>query len=175
MRRELLFPIILVLFAVTISTSATIAQPSEFDLISKHIQRQYRAKKVSIPLLWLAKAAVHVAKPAGVKSFGVALFRDLNFSVDTLDTEMQEAMRSSFGPEWSSVFHVHTRDGQQAYMYMKDTGKDVKLAVVTIEKDQAAVIRASISPERLASFINDPSIFGISLADHLTPDPPTGH
>jgi len=177
MRRKVIFPIAVVLLSVIASTVAATAQPSEFDLISKHIQKQYQAKKVGIPLLWLAKAAVHMAKPAGVKSFGVSLFKDLSFSVDTLDTEMQRAMRSSFGPEWSSVFHVRSRDGQQAYMYMKDTGKEVKLAVVTIEKDQAAVIRATINPERLASFINDPSIFGISLSDHADPDPsnPTGH
>lgn len=177
MRRKVLSSIIVVLLAVIGLTVAATAQPSEFDLISKHIQKQYQAKKVSIPLLWLAKAAVHMAKPAGVKSFGVSLFKDLSFSVDTLDTEMQRAMRSSFGPEWSSVFHIRSRDGQQAYMYMRDTGKEVKLAVVTIEKDQAAVIRATISPERLANFINDPSVFGISLSDHTDHDPPnpTGH
>ena len=141
------------------------AKPSEFDLISRHIKQKYNAKKVGIPFLFLAKAIVHLAKPAGVKSFGVTLYRDLQFSFDTIDTEMQQAMRDSFGPEWTSVFHVRSRDGQQAYMYMREDGPNVKLAVVTIEREQAAVVRATISPDRLASFINDPSVFGISLKD----------
>jgi hypothetical protein len=60
-------------------------------------------------------------------------------------------------------------------MYMRETGKDIKLAVVTIQKDEAVVIRASIDPEKLAKFINDPSIFGISLDDKNENATPTGH
>lgn len=151
--------------ALLVLAPSALAKPSEFDLISRHLRQHYKAKKVSIPFLFLAKAVVHVAKPAGVKSFGVSLYRDLQFSFDTIDAEMQEAMRSSFGPDWTSVIHVRSRDGQQAYMYIRDDGNDVKLAVVTIERDGAAVIRATISPDRLASFINNPSVFGISLND----------
>ena len=53
-------------------------------------------------------------------------------------------------------------------MYMREEGKSVKIAVVTIDKENAAVIRATFSPERLAEFINDPKIFGISLNDNST-------
>jgi hypothetical protein len=37
--------------------------------------------------------------------------------------------------------------------------------MVAIDKEGAAIIRATFSPERLADFINDPKIFGISLKD----------
>jgi uncharacterized protein (UPF0128 family) len=50
-------------------------------------------------------------------------------------------------------------------MYMREDGRNVKVALVTIEKENAAVIRATFSPERLAEFMNDPKIFGISLDD----------
>jgi hypothetical protein len=53
-------------------------------------------------------------------------------------------------------------------MYMREAGKSVKIAVVTIDKQQAAVIRATFNPEKLADFINDPKIFGISLDDNDT-------
>lgn len=106
-----------------------------------------------------------MVRPAGVKSFNVTLFQDLKFSRDTLDTEMRNALERSFGPEWSPIFRVRSRDGQNAYMYLREDGKNIKITVVTVEKNQAAVIRATFSPEKLAEFINEPSIFGISLSD----------
>ena len=41
----------------------------------------------------------------------------------------------------------------------------MKIAVVTIDKNDAAIIRATVNPEKLADFINNPKIFGISLDD----------
>ncbi|HEV7699023.1 MAG TPA: hypothetical protein VGO43_02240 [Pyrinomonadaceae bacterium] len=169
--------VLLAAIAAFVPTAA--AQKSEFDQIGGHLRASYHAKKVHIPFMWLARAVVHIAKPAGVKSFNVTLYEDLKFSLESVDREMQAAMRSSFGPEWTSVFHVRSRDGQQAYMYMRESGNNVKIAVVTVEKEQAAVIRATISPERLASFINNPSVFGISLKsddkDGPTPTPTEGN
>ena len=150
----------------TALASTASAKPSEFDLISRHLKTRYHAKKVGIPFMFLARLAVRIVKPAGVKSFNLTLFKDLEFANETVDAEMQAAMRNSFGPEWSSVFHIRSREGQQAYMYMREDGKNVKVAVVTIDKGQAALIRATFSPDKLAEFINDPKMLGISLSDH---------
>jgi hypothetical protein len=164
-KRTVLFASLPLLLVLAFGVPAANAKTSEYDLIVNHLKSKYRAKKVHIPFMWLARAAVHAVKPAGVKSFNVTLFQDLKFSDDTVDTEMQSAMRNAFSAEWSSVFHVHSRVGQQAYMYMREDGKDVKLTVVTIDKNEAAVFRATISPEKLEEFISDPKIFGISLND----------
>lgn len=165
-RRTLLVASALLVAAFTFAVpTAEARKPNEYNNIVKHLKSRYQAKKVSIPVLWLAKLAVKVVRPAGVKSFSLTMFEDLKFSRDTLDAEMQTAMRSSFGPEWTSMFRVRSRDGQQAYMYIRESGKNIKLTLVTIDKAQAAVIRATFSPEKLAEFINDPKIFGISLRD----------
>ena len=144
------------------------AKPSEYSRIVRHLKTKYRAKKVKIPFLFLARFAVGVVRPAGVKSFGVTMFKDLKFSSANLDAEMQAAMRGSFGPEWTPAFRVRSREGQQAYMYMREDGKNIRIALVTIDKQQAAIIRAVFSPDRLAEFINDPKVLGI----HLNDDPP---
>jgi hypothetical protein len=164
-KKNLLIASGLLLLTFSLTTPAVNAKTSEYDKIVKHLKTNYQAKKVRIPFMWLAKFAVKVVRPAGVKSFNVTLFQDLQFSRETLDLEMRSALANSFGPEWSPIFRVRSRDGQNAYMYLREDGKNVKITVVTVEKNQAAVIRATFSPERLAQFINEPSIFGISLSD----------
>ena len=163
-RKLLIVPAIFI-FLLAASVPA-LAKPGEHEAIAKHLKTKYAAKKVSIPFMWLARAAVKVVRPAGVKSFNITVFEGLKISRESLDKEMRAAMRSSFGPEWSPIFNVRSRDGEQAYMYMKEDGKNIKVALVTIDGKDAAVIRATFSPEKLADFINDPKIFGISLGDN---------
>jgi len=139
------------------------AKPNEYEAIVRHLKTKYRAKKVNLFVMWAARAIVSMAKPAGVKSFSFTLFKDLKFSIETVDNEMQAAMRKSYGPEWSSIFHVRSQTGQQAYLYMREVDQNVRMVLVTVDKEYASVIRATINPDRLADFINDPKIFGISL------------
>ncbi len=151
------------LFAFTFSANAQ--KGKGYSAIVNHLKTNYQAKKVNIPLMFLARFAVKVVRPAGVKSFSITLFEDLKFSRETLDQEMQAALRNSMSAEWSPVFRVRSRNGQQAFMYMRDAGDSVKIMLVTIDKNQAAVIRAKVNPEKLADFINNPKILGISLND----------
>jgi len=170
MRKKLLPVVALSLFVLFAAIPAQ-AKPSEYDAIVKHLKTKYKAKKVNIPFMWLARFAVSVSRPAGVKSFSVTLFKDLKFSYSELDKEMQAAMRDSFGPEWIPAVRVRTRNGQQVYMYMREEGNVVKVALVTIDKQEAAIIRATFSPDRLADFINNPKILGINLGEEPRPTP----
>jgi hypothetical protein len=166
--RKFLFMASIALFSVLAFTAVPAeAKPNEFDRIAKHLKTNYKAKKISFGFMWLARAAVKIVRPAGVKSFNLTLYKDLEFSKENLDLEMQRAMRESFGSEWSSVLRVRANQGgDQVYMYMREEGKNVKIALVTVNKENAAVVRATFSPEKLAEFINDPKIFGISLKDN---------
>lgn len=166
MRKHILTAAAFLFLLCSLNASAAHAKGGEYKQIVRHLKTKYRAKKVKIPFIWLARFAVSVVRPAGVKSFSVTIFEDLKFSRETLDEEMQAAMRTSFGAEWSSILRVRSRTGEQVYMYMRDAGKDaVKISLVTIGDKQAAVIRATINPDRLAEFMDNPRIFGISLDD----------
>jgi hypothetical protein len=126
------------------------------------LKTKYKAKKVKIPFMWLARFAVSVVRPAGVKSFSVTLFEDLKFSRETLDdgNAVGDAKFVRRRLESDSPRPLaHRRTG--LYVYAR-SGKKRQNRVVTIDKQQAAVIRATFNPEKLAEFINDPKIFGIS-------------
>lgn len=159
---------LLLIFAFAAAPLATSAKSgNEAKAIVRHLKTKYRAKKVRIPLMWLAKFAVSVARPAGVKSFNITLFEDLKFSSsNTLDAEMQAAMRNSLSEEWSPILRVRSREGEQVYMYMREVGNNnsvVKIMLVSIDKNNAAVVRATFSPDKLVEFMNNPKVFGISL------------
>lgn len=143
------------------------AKPSEYDRLVRHLKTRYQAKKINIPFIFLARMVVGIAKPAGVKSFSVTLFKDLKISRENLDKEMQASLTSMFGPEWSPVFRVRSQKEQQAYLYMRedDKGKTVRVALLTVQDNNAAIVRATFSPEKLIDFINDPQIMGIHLGD----------
>jgi hypothetical protein len=165
-RKNAVFALIAFSFLFSLNASIASAHPAkEYDAVVKHLKTQYKAKKVNLWVMWMARAAVAMIKPAGVRSFSLTVFKDLKFSSETIDNEMQAAMRSSYGPEWSEIFHVRSRTGEQAYMYMKDDGTNVRVVLVTIEKEQAAIIRATFSPDKLVEFLNNPKIMGISLND----------
>ncbi|MBA2606484.1 MAG: hypothetical protein M3521_11490 [Acidobacteriota bacterium] len=162
-KKKLLIALALLLLIFSFSASAANANGGEYKKIVSHLKTKYRAKKVKIPFMFLARFAVSVVRPAGMKSFSVTLFEDLKFSRETLNQEMQTAMKNSFTADWSPILRVRSRTGEQVYMYMREAGNSVKITVVTIDKAQAAVIRATFNPEKLADFINNPKIFGISL------------
>lgn len=166
LKKSIFIASLLILFALSFSAAAAPPEKtSEYKSVVRHLKTKYRAKKVKIPFMWLARFAVSIARPAGVKSFSVTLFEDLKFSRETVDKEMQTVLRNSFADDWSPIFRARSAEGQQAYMYMREQGKNVRIALVTIDKQNAAVIRGTFSPDKLAEFINDPKIFGISLND----------
>lgn len=168
MPRKIYASLISLLLIFSFCSVSIEAKTNEYEAIVKHLKTKYQAKKVEIPLLWLARFAVRVAHPAGVKSFSVTMFENLQVSpAAALDAEMQSAMRNSMGAPWSSILRVRSKaGGSQIYMYMREAGKEsVKIMLVTIDGNQAAVVRAKISPDKLAEFIDNPKIFGISLSD----------
>ena len=162
-KKKILVAALFLIFAF--AAPQTQAKPSEYKALVNHLKTKYQAKKVKIPMLWLARFAVSVARPAGVKSFSITVFEKLKFSPETLDEEMQSAMRNSFSADWSPILRVRSRTGEQVYMYMREAGNSVKITLVTIDKDQASIIRATFNPDKLAEFMNDPKIFGVSLDD----------
>ena len=132
------------------------ANDKGYDAVVRHLKTKYKAKKVNIPFMFLARAAIKMARPAGVKSFNLTIFEKLNFSPVTLDAEMQSAMRNSLSADWSSIIRVRSRNAAQVYMYMRESGKDLKIMLVTIDKENATIIRATFSPDKLAEFMDNP-------------------
>lgn len=169
MRRHRLFIHALVLLTIlSLGYSRASAQKSGngFDAISKHLKLRYQAKKKSIPFLGLAKFAVRIVKPAGVKSINLSLFEDLKNTGDLTGNELSGLMRNALSQEWQPLVSVRQRNGEQLYIYAAEAGKDVKLAVLVINQREAVLARVKVDPQALRRFMDNPKILGISLGDN---------
>ena len=163
LRKRILITLTFLALAFTIIVPNAAAKGNEFDAVCDHLETKYQAKKVKIPFMWLARFAVGVVRPAGVKSFKVTIFKNLQFSPESLNDEMKLVMRDAFSDEWSPILRVHSAQGEQVYMNMRESGNSVKILLVTFNKDEAVVVRAKFNPDKLVKFIENPKIFGISL------------
>lgn len=166
LRRVSLYALIL-LAALTVTYRSAAAQNNQgFDAIARHLKTRYQARKRSIPLFGLAKFAVRIIKPAGVKSISLSLFENLKNTDGLPDNELSSLMRNALSEEWQPLVSMRSRSGDQVYVYAAEAGKDMKLAVLVINKSDAALARVKLNPEALRKFIDNPRILGISLGDN---------
>ena len=148
----------------SVAAPAARAEDQEFDAIAAHLKSHFNARRVSIPFLGLANFFVRVVRPAGVKSFKLAIFEGLNYAPGQLTAGGFSALlRGALSPEWQPLVRVRSRDGEQVYVYAREAGENVKLMVVTIDRTDAVVARVKLSPRRLAEFLREPKILGISI------------
>lgn len=154
-------------FLASLSLAALLCSPAsakgdDFGAVVKNVRAACGGKKVRIPFLGLANFAAKFVRPAGVKSFKLAVFEDLSMAGDLKG--LGAAIGQSLGPEWRALVRVRGDHGaEQIYVYVREAGDDLKLMVVTLDGDQATVIHAKVSPEALARFARDPNVLGISL------------
>ena len=149
------------LLAAVLSAPAT-ARADDFDAVVKNVRAACGGKKVRIPFLWLASFATRIVRPAGVKSFKLAVLEDLTRAGDVAG--LGAAIGQSLGPGWRPLVRVRSgRGAEQTHVYVREAGDNLKLMIVTLDGQQATVIRAKVNPEALAKFARDPKILGVSL------------
>ena len=149
------------LLAFVLSTPAT-ARADDFDAVVKNVRAACGGRKVRIPFLGLMGFATKVVRPAGVKSFKLAVFEDVTRPGDV--SGLGAAIGQSLGPEWRPLVRIRAgRGAEQTHVYVREAGDDLKLMIVTLDGEQATVIRAKVNPEALARFARDPKILGVSL------------
>src|SRR3982751_485447 len=101
-KRAFLHTLVAFIFAAAVLSAASQtarANDPEFDAITNHLKLHYNAKRVHIPFLGLANFFVKIIKPAGVKSFKVAIFQDLNFVSSETGSELGLVMGGALSAE----------------------------------------------------------------------------
>ncbi|HWN98466.1 MAG TPA: hypothetical protein VNS63_04280, partial [Blastocatellia bacterium] len=162
-RREFFFGR-LVLLVVIVVAAQSVARADDFGMIVDKIEKHYNAKQKKIPFLGLAGFAVKLIRPAGVKSFKVAIFEDQDFTAGKRDREFEQSITRSLNEKWKPTVRSNDRvSGNRSYVYTHQSGKDLEMITVTMSARQAIVAQAKINPEAVSKFMDKPQILGISL------------
>jgi VWFA-related protein len=166
-RRAALFAIMI---ALLVSPSFfALAKGKGFKDVVKHIETNYGAKKVRIPLLGLANFAIKLIRPAGVKGFKLAVFEDQNFSAREGAASFDAVMREAYNKDWRPMVQVSSkRNGaSHTFIYVKSSGKDVQFALAVLEDREAVVLEVKFNPDAAARFLENPKIMGVSLGKSI--------
>jgi hypothetical protein len=155
---------------VTLAPGAALAGDESFSSVVKHIKSNYHAKQQGFfGAMMLARFAVKVIKPAGVKNFKLAFLKDLDYSRSPgpQSAQFHSFIRSKIDERWTPLVQYSSpREKQWTYVYVTQEKEQVKLLVVTLARQDAVVLQTKFSPEKLAEFMNNPQIMGISLSEN---------
>ena len=152
---------------ISLAATSVSAGDHSFSSVVSHIKSNYRAKQQGFfGAMMLARFAVKVVRPAGVKNFKVAYLRNLDFSERSDRTDFQAEARNVISSEWHPLVQYNSiKENQYTHVYYAQENDDVKLLVVTLQKNEAIIVQAKFSPDKLSKFIDDPRVLGISLKD----------
>ena len=151
--------VVAVLLWLALPAPAAAGDPS-FGSFVKRLEKEYQLRRTHIPVFWLAKAVVRVAKPAGVSRLDLALFEDKDLSPLARAADLQARVNSFLGEGWKPFVEVHApRRGERVLLYMRQSGRDVELFIFTVEDSEAVALLTRVNPEALCSLIENPDTF----------------
>jgi len=164
---KLLTRVLITLTVISLAPVVALGGDESFSSVVKHLKKNYNAKQQGFfGAMMIARFAVKVIKPAGVKNFKMVYLKDLDFSHGEPPERghFHAFIRDTIDPRWTPlVQYSSAREHQWSYVYVTRENEDVKLLVVTLQQQNAVVLQTKFSPARLVEFMNNPQIMGISL------------
>jgi hypothetical protein len=167
--------------ALLLSTAPTrvLARGDGFNDVVKIIEHFYHVKHQSIPLLARAgmKAVRTAARLRGgdykrlaeAGSVRVAFFEDQDFDSRGQIATFKASMQATLAQDWSPLVQtLAPKNEEQSYIFIRDAGDKFHLLVVKIERHEATVVQATVSPEVLAQLMKDPGEMGKTLTEDAT-------
>ena len=131
----------------------------EFNDVVKAISEQFDTKPMRIPFMGLAKFVVKVAHPAGTKQLNIAIFENLDEDKGS-GSDLIDSVRLAVGKQWKPFVMVRGDHEENTLVYMVGKGNDVRLLVVTAERDETVVVEVKVSPEAMQKWMISPGTMG---------------
>jgi hypothetical protein len=179
MKTRLTIAVLMITLLLNWPAAGSLAHGDGFTDAVKMIEQFYHVRHQNIPLLARAgiKAVRTAAKIRGgdykrlaeAGSVRVAFFEDQNFDSRGQIASFKQSMQATLAGAWSPLVQtLAPRDEEQTYIFIRDAADKFHVLVVTIERHDATVIQATVSPEILAQLMKDPEGMGKALTEDAT-------
>ena len=170
MTKPLIVKIAVVLVVLSFASASLCAdnKPDDksYSTFINYLKSNYHAKgQGAFGMVTFARFLVKVIKPAGVKNFKISMLRDLQFTTAKVDDDLGAFIRKNVHQDWRPLTQVVSlKNKQYVYVYFAPDKDDAKFLIVAVQQKDAFVIQFKFNPDRLAKFLENPEIMGISLA-----------
>jgi hypothetical protein len=134
------------------------AADREFSDVVRVISDEFHTNPVRIPFFGLVNVFTAVVKPAGTRHIDLAVFEHLN-NRDGTGRNVTEGIKAAVGVSWKPFIQVRSyRHGREetVSVYMRQQGREWKLLVAAVERDQATVVQLLLDADALARWVSDP-------------------
>lgn len=134
------------------------AADREFNDVVRVISDEFHTRPTSIPFFGLVNVVTAVVHPAGARHIDLAVFEHLS-TRDREGRNLREALLNAVGRSWKPFVQVQSRRNgheETVLVYMRQQGRDWKLLVTAVERDEATVVQLLLNADALARWMESP-------------------
>lgn len=133
-----------------------VAQPVQagFAELARAIDSKHGVSRIWIPFLGLARFAVRVIEPEGVRDFQLATFKGTSH---LNGREMQALMRSKIGPGFTPLVQVWSRKSKEwSFVYARPhpDGRRIEMVVLAHDDEETFLVRVEVDADIVARELN---------------------
>ena len=130
---------------------------ADFAALAKAIDSKSGVRRVWIPFLGVARFAVRIVQPEGVRDFQLATFS----GTDKVDPrELQSLMREKIGPGFTPLVQVWSRKHgkkEWSFIYAKPGAKDrIELVILAQDDEETVLVRVDVDADVIARELDVP-------------------
>jgi hypothetical protein len=130
----------------------------EFSEVVRVISDEFHTRPTSIPMFGLVNLFAAAVRPAGTRHIDLAVFEHLS-DRDREGRNLPESILNAVGRSWKPFVQVRShRNGHEetVLVYMRQEGKEWKLLVTAVERDEATVVQLLLNADALAKWMASP-------------------
>jgi hypothetical protein len=153
--RTLIISAALTLAAISAPQSAS-GRDKEFGVLVHYVESHYHVHRQYRFLLSFASLAVKIAHPEGVKGMKLALWENEKIQANSDADDFPDVVKAGLAEGWQPMVRVWSRrNGERTVIFAKPDGKDMKLLVATVDREEAVVVQVKIDPDKLSGYIDE--------------------